>query len=88
MWGTGSRACRLQELQPSGSVIAPLGTRQGPLPGQSKLTQRKAQVEEARMAWGGGAWVFGAAVKQWHPPPFGPENRLALWGPYRIMTRG
>lgn len=30
------------------------------MPGQTKLTQRRAQVEEARVAWG--AWVFGAAV--------------------------
>ena len=56
------------------------------MPGQTKLTQRRAQVEEARVAWG--AWVFGAAVAAEAPNSTAPENNVALWGPYRIMTRG
>ena len=58
----------------------------GPLPGQTKLTQRRAQVEG--QGWRGGPGCLGLQWQQRQPTPAGPENNVALWGPYRTMTRG
>ena len=43
---------------------------------RSKPSQRKAQVEEANMAWA--TWVFWAAVAPEDPTPMGSRTKMSL----------
>ena len=83
-WGAMKNCHRKQVLQDRGHKMN--AADRGPC--QAKPSSHKGGHRWRRQGWHGGSGCVGLQWQQRHPTPVGPQNNVALWGPYRIMTRG